>query len=112
MVRKDIEVPYDTDDFQTDVIERSRSIPVLVDFWAEWCGPCKMLGPVIEDLADEQEGQAVIAKVNVDEAQELAVRYEIRSIPTLIVFVDGQPVERLQGVQTKADIEQALLAAA
>lgn len=95
-----------------DATLAAAETPVLVDFWADWCGPCQMLGPVIDEIAGDQEGKAVVAKVNVDEAQDLAVRYQVRSIPTLIVFKDGQPVERLQGVQTKEVIESALAAAA
>ena len=85
--------------------------PVLVDFWAEWCGPCQMLGPVIDQIATEQEGKAVVAKVNIDDAHDLARRYQIQSIPTLIVFKDGEPVQRLNGVQPKERIEAAIAAA-
>lgn len=81
---------------------------MLVDFWAPWCGPCQMLGPVIDEIAVEQEGKALVAKVNVDEAQGLAARYQIRSIPTLLVFKRGEVVERLQGLQPKARIVAAL----
>lgn len=80
-----------------EVVVRSDK-PVLVDFWAEWCGPCQMLGPVIESLADKYEGKAVIGKVNTDEEQELAIRYSVMNIPTVIFFKDGKEIDRKVGV--------------
>jgi len=79
----------------------SRGLPVLVDFYADWCGPCQALAPVVTELASEFEGRAVIAKVNVDEAPVLAQRFGIRSIPTLVLIRDGQEVERIVGLTTK-----------
>ena len=82
--------------------------PTLVDFWAEWCGPCQMLGPVIDEIATEQNGKAIVAKVNIDHSPELAARFGIQSIPTLIVFKDGEPISTLQGVQSKTKITAAI----
>jgi thioredoxin 1 len=83
----------------------------LVDFWAEWCGPCKMIAPAIEELAQEYEGKANIGKVDVDEAGELAQEYGVSSIPTLIVLKDGQEVKRFVGVTPVAELRKALDAA-
>ena len=80
----------------------------LVDFWAEWCGPCRMLAPAIDAIAAEYEGKALVAKVDVDESQNLAVKYSVQSIPTLLVFKDGKEVKRFIGVTQKGDITGAI----
>ena len=81
---------------------------MMVDFWAGWCGPCRMLGPVIEDLAGQYEGKAVVGKVNVDEEQELAIRYGVMSIPTVIFFKDGKEIDRKVGVMPAQAYTQVL----
>ena len=81
---------------------------MLVDFWADWCGPCKMLGPVIESLGDEYEGKAIVGKINVDDEQELAIRYGVMSIPTVIVFKGGEEVARKVGVMPAGEFTAVL----
>jgi len=81
---------------------------LMVDFWADWCGPCKMLAPVIEGLGDEYEGKAIVGKINVDEEQELAIRYGVMSIPTVIFFKDGKEVARKVGMLPAAQFTEVL----
>ena len=82
--------------------------PVLVDFWAEWCGPCKMIAPLLDELADEYDGKAKIGKVNVDEQQSLAAEYGIRAIPTLLLFNQGQVADQIVGARSKRDFKASL----
>jgi thioredoxin 1 len=93
-------------DFTEQVLPGST--PVLVDFWAPWCGPCRMLGPVVEEIAADYKGKVKVVKVNIDENQALASKYDVRSIPTLIIFKEGQPVERMVGALPKSEIAKKI----
>ena len=90
--------------FQQEVLEASKNKPVLVDFYADWCGPCKMQGPIVDEVAEEVKDKAVVGKVNIDEAGDLASSYSVMSIPTLILFKDGEVKETLSGMNSKENL--------
>ncbi|MGI6041897.1 MAG: thioredoxin [Candidatus Alectryocaccobium sp.] len=87
---------------------RRSDIPVLVDFWAVWCGPCSMIAPTVAEVSDEYTDRVKVGKVNVDEQMKLAMKYGVSSIPTLILFKNGEPVDRIVGVCSKAEIEEMI----
>lgn len=100
------EIILNEDNFSQEV-EKSP-VPVLVDFWAPWCGPCRMLAPIIEEIASEYKGKAKVCKVNTDENPELASRFQISAIPTLILFKGGKVVKELVGLQSKEELQRIL----
>lgn len=95
-----------SDSFERDVL--GAGTPVLVDFWAEWCQPCRLLGPVIDEIASEYEGRVVVGKADVDREKDLAVKYGISSIPTVLLFVDGKVAETFIGLRSKDDFVEAI----
>ncbi|MBR5135192.1 MAG: thioredoxin [Clostridia bacterium] len=100
------EVIITKDNFQSEVMQ--SNVPVLIDFWATWCGPCKMIAPVVEEIAQEYDGRVKVGKVDVDEESELAMSFGIQSIPTLLVVKDGKTVETLVGYRPKAALSEML----
>ena len=101
-------IDINQDQFLEEVVEKSKTIPVLVDFWAPWCGPCKQLTPVLEKLVNSKNGKIILAKVNVDENQAIAAQLKIQSIPTVYGFVDGKPIDAFQGAQPESQIEKMI----
>lgn len=97
---------FTDDSFEEDVLKSEK--PVLVDFWAEWCGPCRMVGPVVDELAEEFEGKARIGKVDVDNNPEISTKYGIRSIPSLLIFKNGEVVDQIVGAVPKAQLKKQL----
>lgn len=102
-----MEVELTNENFQSEVAE--SSVPVLVDFWAEWCMPCKMIAPVLEELGQEYEGKLKIGKVNVDEQGEIAAKYNVVSIPTLLLFKEGEVVNQLVGAGPRKTLEKVFV---
>lgn len=99
-------IPLTQENFDQQVL--NSTTPVLVDFWAEWCGPCKMIAPLLDELADEYDGKVKIGKVNIDEQQALATKYGIRAIPTLLLINKGEVAEQMVGAKSKRDLKASL----
>ena len=97
---------FTTDNFETEVIQSAQ--PVLVDFWAEWCGPCRQIAPTVDEVAAEYEGRAVVGKVNIDHHPDIASQYGIRSIPNLLVFSDGKVQQQIVGAVGKGELSEAI----
>ena len=97
-----MEVKISSENFEEEVLNSEK--PVLVDFFADWCGPCKMMAPIVEELATELDGKAKVGKLNVDENSDIAVEYNVMSIPTLVIFKNGKEEKRLVGVQDKEEL--------
>ncbi len=102
----DITKEFTADNFETEVIQSAQ--PVLVDFWAEWCGPCRQIAPAVDEVAAEYEGRAVVGKVNIDHHPSIATQYGIRSIPNLLVFSDGKVQQQIVGAVGKGEISEAI----
>lgn len=101
-----MEKKFTTENFDAEVLQADKA--VLVDFYADWCGPCKMMAPLVENLAEELDGVAVVGKLNVDDNEDIAMKYGVMTIPTLMVFKGGQPVNKLIGVQSKEAVEKMI----
>jgi thioredoxin 1 len=99
-------IAFSDSNFDSEVLSSDK--PVLVDFWAEWCGPCRKIGPVVEELSDEYNGKAKIGKVNVDENPEISMKYGIRSIPALLIFKNGEVVDQIIGAVPKSVLKKQL----
>ena len=107
-MRKVINKPITTSDSYFDQVVLQAEMPVLVDFWAPWCRPCLMVAPIVEELANDYSGRASFVRVNVDQNPQVASRYNIMSIPTLIIFKDGQPASHIVGFRPKEELKQGL----
>ena len=101
-----MEKKFTTANFEAEVLKADK--PVLVDFYADWCGPCRMMAPLVEELARDMAGEAVVGKLNVDDCEEIAVRYGVMNIPTLIVFKNGKEAGRVLGVQSREVLERMI----
>jgi len=100
--------PVEVNDSNFDQMVLQSKTPVMVDFWAVWCGPCRMVEPVVEELANDYEGKVTVARLNVDENPKTASQYSIMSIPTLLIFKDGAPVSNIVGFRPKAELQRSL----